>query len=330
MSNSKVGHNKNPEISTDSTVLAIVVPCLNEELVIDSTADRLIGLLDKLKSRGKIDQQSYLYFVDDGSEDQTWSKIVDLHGKNGQIKGLKLASNVGHQNALMAGLLKIRKRIDCVVSIDADLQDDISVIETFVDYYCQGYDVVYGVRNQRRADSLFKKYTAKTFYKLLKVMGVSIVDNHADFRLASRRVIESLKEYREVNLFLRGIFPLLGFRSTSVLYDRSERVAGESKYTVRKMLSLAWNGITSFSVAPLRLITVVGLATFVFAGLIGIWVLKAYFRGEVVPGWSSLLLTVAALGGIQLFCIGLIGEYIGKIYKEVKARPRFIVEQELS
>lgn len=330
MVNSKNGHSKNPETSKASTVLAIVVPCFNEELVIDSTAEGLLGLLDKLKSKGKIDDQSYVYFVDDGSEDQTWSKIVDLHGKNRHVKGLKLASNVGHQNALLAGLLKVRKRMDCVVSIDADLQDDISVIETFLDYYCQGYDVVYGVRNQRGADSLFKKYTARIFYKLLKVMGVNILDNHADFRLASRRVIESLKEHREVNLFLRGIFPLLGFRSTSVLYDRSERVAGQSKYTVRKMLSLAWNGITSFSVVPLRFISLVGLTTFLFAGLIGIWVLKAYFLGEVVPGWSSLLLTVAALGGIQLFCIGLIGEYIGKIYKEVKARPRFIVEEELS
>ena len=310
-------------------LLSIVVPCFNEEQVLPTTAQLLLAVLEDLKMKTKISPESFIYFIDDGSGDATWKIIEELHDSNPAVKGLKLAHNAGHQHALLAGMLSLRGKIDCTISADADLQDDISAIEGMIDEYCKGCDIVYGIRKEREHDTLLKKTSALAFYRLMKLMGIDIVYNHADFRLISRRALETLSEFREVNLFLRGIIPLLGFRTAQIYYNRLERSAGVSKYNLRKMLSLAFAGITSFSVVPLRIISVLGLFFSCLSLSLGVWVFVSYLLGRTVPGWASTVLPIYVIGGIQLLSIGLIGEYLGKIFKEVKARPRYIIEQEL-
>ncbi len=306
--------------------LAIVVPCYNEEAVLSETAKRLLVLLQDLQARMKVSAQSQVYFVDDGSRDQTWGIIESLGQEHESVRGIKLSRNRGHQNALVAGLFTAEG--DAVVSIDADLQDDITVIEQMVDGYREGFEVVYGVRNNRDSDSLFKRLTAEGYYRLLRAMGVEAVANHADYRLLSRRALEALREYREINLFLRGIVPLLGFKSTCVYYARGERFAGNSKYPVHKMLALALEGITSFSAFPLRLITIIGFVLFGISVVLGLWVLGVRLLTEhAVPGWASTVLPVYFMGGVQLLCTGVIGEYLAKIYMEVKGRPRYSVDK---
>jgi len=308
--------------------LSIVVPCYNEEEVLAESSKQLLALLEKLVEKKEIDESSSIYFVDDGSKDRTWEIISKLSQDNTQIKGIKLSRNKGHQNALIAGLYSAKG--DALVSIDADLQDDVSVIEQMVEKFKDGSDVVYGVRSKRDNDSWFKRFSAEGFYKLMALMGVDIVFNHADYRLMSRRVVEHLKSYEEVNLFLRAMVPLIGFNSDVVEYERSERFAGESKYPLRKMLSFAWDGITSFSVTPLRLISLIGATIFVISLFISIWALGVkIFGSSAVPGWASTVLPIYFIGGIQLLSLGVIGEYVGKIYSETKKRPKFIIEKEL-
>ncbi len=306
--------------------LGIVLPCYNEEEVIFETTKRLTLILNHLINVHKIKSNSKVYFIDDGSQDKTWGIIESLVHENTFITGIKLSRNKGHQNALLAGLLNAEG--DALISIDADLQDDVNVIEAMVDKYAKGNIIVYGVRRQRTTDTIFKRWTALLFYKLMLSMGVDIEYNHADYRLMGRQALDSLKEYREVNLFLRGIVPLIGFQSSSVFYDRSERYAGESKYTLSKMLSFAWNGITSFSVVPLRLITTLGFITLSLTILMSLWIIGVkLFSGEAVPGWASTVLPIYFLGGVQIFSIGILGEYLGKIYSETKSRPRYIIEK---
>ncbi len=306
--------------------LTIVIPCYNEAEVLPETVRRLRSVLQDLESKEKITSNSKLVFVDDGSKDQTWALIERFADECSVVQGIKLSRNYGHQNALLAGLLVAQG--DALVSVDADLQDDLGVIEQMLDAYHDGCDVVYGVRENREADSAFKRFTAESYYCLLAFMGVDVVFNHADYRLLSRRAVEALREYGEVNLFLRGIIPLLGFRSRSISYRRAERFAGESKYPMRKMLSLAFQGITSFSTFPLRLITVLGLIIFVISSLMGVWAIGIrLFSDLAVPGWASTVVPAYFLGGIQLLSIGIIGEYLAKIYMETKRRPRFHIEK---
>lgn len=306
--------------------LSIVVPCYNEEEVLSETAKQLMQLLERLQESGKISKHSRIYFVDDGSKDKTWKLIESLSETYEPVHGFKLSRNRGHQNALLGGLFTAEG--DALVSIDADLQDDIDVIEEMVDAYHNGHDIVYGVRKERLTDTAFKRTTAEGFYKLMHLMGVDIVFNHADFRLMSRRAVEELKQYPEVNLFLRAMVPLIGYPATNVYYDRAERFAGESKYPLKKMLSFAWNGITSFSIVPLRLITATGFIIFVASLLISLWVIGVkLFTDDAVPGWASTVLPIYFIGGIQVFSIGIVGEYIGKMYLETKRRPRFIIEK---
>ena len=308
--------------------LAIVVPCYNEEDIIDDTVFKLIAILSLLVSKKKITYDSFICFVDDGSLDATWSLIEKHKSQNKCVRGLKLAGNVGHQNALVAGLMANKDIIDCIISIDADLQDDILMIEQMVDKYLKGSDIVYGVRKDRKTDTFFKKKSASIFYRMMNFFGVKIVYNHADYRLTSRRVLDAFSQFEEKNLFLRGIFPLMGFKSDFVYYARLERVAGESKYPINKMISFAWNGITSFSVVPLRLISLLGFFIFIISMACLLWIIAAKFIwGNVVPGWASTLLPIYFLGGVQLLAIGTIGEYLGKIYLEVKNRPRYIIEK---
>jgi glycosyltransferase involved in cell wall biosynthesis len=311
-----------------TTHLSIVTPCFNEEAVLPETVRRLGSLLDRLTADGKIDREnSGVYFVDDGSSDRTWELIEQASARDPRMHGVKLSRNCGHQIALLAGLQAAPG--DAVISIDADLQDDVDAIEAMLDRFAGGDDIVYGVRNDRRSDSHFKRYTAVGYYKLLDWMGVEVVFNHADYRLLSRRVIECLQRYQEANLFLRGIVPTLGFRSSTVEYRRAERFAGESKYPLGKMLSLAFEGITSFSAFPLHLITLIGFGVFVISAALGTWALWARLFGDSFPGWASTVVPMYFLGGVQLLCIGVIGEYLSKIYLEVKARPRYFVEKVL-
>jgi glycosyltransferase involved in cell wall biosynthesis len=310
-------------------VLAVVVPCFNEEDVLPETARRLRAVVDGLTAAAKISRRSFILFVDDGSRDRTWETISGLNRRDPAFKGIKLSRNTGHQNALLAGLMGVMDGADAAVSIDADLQDDPAAMAPMVDRFLEGCDVVYGVRKGRRRDNFLKRGTALLFYRLMRLMGVGLVYNHADYRLMSRRVLEGLAGYREVNLFLRGILPTVGFRSATVEYDRGERLAGESKYPFRKMAAFAFDGITSFSIVPLRLVTVSGTLIFLASMALSAWVLVSAFRGRVVPGWSSTVLPIYFIGGIQLMGIGLLGEYIGKIYQEVKGRPRYIIESEI-
>lgn len=311
-----------------SVQLAIIVPCYNEEAVFPESCKQLLELLNRLIEQGKIKPESYLCFVNDGSRDQTWELIEQACEQEGaKVRGVKLATNFGHQNALMAGLLSLRDQADCFVTIDADLQDDIQAIGEMVEQYQQGFKIVYGVREGRKTDSFFKRFTAKRFYRLMGWMKVKTVYNHADFRLIDQLVLEKLALYGEVNLFLRGIFPTIGFASTEVFYERKARAAGESKYPLRKMLAFAWEGITSFSTYPLHLIFLTGIFIFILSIGLTIWAIIPVFQGNTVHGWASTVIPIFVFAGVQMMSIGLIGEYVGKIYKEVKARPRFIIEE---
>ncbi len=311
--------------------LAIVVPCYNEEEMLKISSEELRMILTDLRTKNKIADDSFILFVDDGSKDATWSLIEEEHKVyNDSIYGLKLAGNVGHQFALTAGLLTAMKLADVTISIDADLQDDTAVIEEMIDKYHEGCDIVYGVRSSRKKDSFFKRTTAQGFYKMMNFMGVKTVYNHADFRLMSQRAVAYLSQFEETNLFLRGIIPLIGYRTDSVYYERKERVAGSSKYPLRKMLALAMNGITSFSVKPITLIVDIGIFIIFLCICAAIYALISYFCGTVEPGWTSIMISLWFLGGVQLVSIGIIGQYIGRIYMEAKHRPRYNVEKLLS
>jgi polyisoprenyl-phosphate glycosyltransferase len=310
----------------ESPLLGIVVPCFREEKVLAETAKRLGGVLRGLIKDRLIDTKSYLLFVDDGSDDETWSMMKQLHQENSSIRVMKLARNSGHQNALLAGLMEAKKDADCLISIDADLQDDVNVIREFILRFHEGYEVVYGVRKDRKTDTWFKRTTALGFYTLMKRMGVNLVYNHADYRLISRQVAEHLEDYSEVNLFLRGIIPLIGFSSTTVFYDRQERFAGVSKYPLKKMLSFAWDGITSFSVTPIRLISIIGMGLFLLSLGEGGYAVASKLLGHTVTGWASLMVSIWLIGGLILMALGTIGEYVGKVYMEVKRRPKYFVE----
>jgi glycosyltransferase involved in cell wall biosynthesis len=309
-------------------VLAIVVPCLNEELVIGDTARRLVEVLQKLAASGKADAASFIYLVDDGSRDRTWAVVKELHGRDARVKGLKLARNVGTQNALLAGLLAVKEHADCVVTIDADLQQDEAVIETFLEKFAAGAHIVYGVR-RGRGDSYVKKATSGFFYTLMNLMGARIIKHHSEYRLVSRKAIEAIAEYREYNLFLRGIFVDIGYQSEIVPFTVRRRGAGRSKHDFRKLASLALDGITSFSIVPLRLVTVAGMLVFLFSVLMTLFYLYHKLKGHTPPGWAGTIIPIYFLGGVQIMFLGIVGEYIGKIYQETKARPRYIKDTEL-
>lgn len=311
------------------SVLYMVIPCYNEEEVLPETTRRLRDKMHRMMDAGLIDADSRIVYVDDGSKDRTWALIDGYNAENDLVCGVKLAHNRGHQNALLAGLYAAKDHCDMAISIDADLQDDIEVLDQFVEHYLAGDDVVYGVRSSRKKDTFFKRFTAESYYKLLSHMGVDIVYNHADYRLLSRRAIEALLEYREVNLFLRGIVPMIGFSHSEVYYERDKRFAGESKYPLKKMLSFAFDGITSLSIKPIRLITTIGMLVFLISVVLFIYYFIGTLQGRTLPGWSTIVLSVWALGGMQLLAIGVIGEYIGKIYLETKERPRFTIETAL-
>lgn len=310
-------------------IIGIVSPCYNEEQVLEETEKQLRNLILDLVERELVSDKSFVVFIDDGSSDATWTIIEQKASESSVVKGLKLAGNVGHQNALLAGLLTYNADADALISIDADLQDDVRIIETMIQKYKLGIDVVYGVRKERTTDTFFKKNSALLFYFLIKKMKSNMIPNHADYRLCSNRVIKALSDFNEVNLFLRGIIPLIGFKKEVIYYDRLERFAGKSKFPLRKMLSFAWNGITSFSNFPLKLVTALGFIIFIVCLIMGGYAFMAVFTGDTVPGWLSTVLPMYFLGGIQLFSIGIIGEYIGKIYAEVKQRPRYIIEERI-
>lgn len=307
--------------------LCIVIPCYNEAEVLPITVEKVSDKLAFLCDGKKISEDSRIVFVDDGSKDTTWGLIEKYSEENRFVEGLKLSRNRGHQNALLCGLLTIKDNFDAVISMDADLQDDIDAIDQMIDRYRDGCDVVYGVRKSRKKDSFFKKYTALGFYKLLNWMGAETVYNHADYRLLSRRALNALAEFKEVNLFLRGLVPLIGFKSDTVYYDRDKRAAGKTKYTFRKMLGLAFEGVTSLSVRPIEIIIRLGSVVLLAGLLVLIYSLVQHFTGNTEAGWTSIMASVWALGGLQLLAIGVIGKYIGKIYLEVKGRPRFIIEK---
>ncbi|MCD8026753.1 MAG: glycosyltransferase family 2 protein [Clostridiales bacterium] len=309
------------------TKLYLAIPCYNEEEVLRDSAGKLLNKYNHMMSEGKITEDSKIVFIDDGSKDKTWSIISQLHSENAVFQGIKLTRNRGHQNALLAGLMTLKDKADAVISIDADLQDDINVFDKMVEKYENGCDVVYGVRSKREIDTFFKRFTAEAFYKILDKMGAKVVFNHADFRLMSKRALEAFSMYKETNIFLRGMVPLIGYKSDIVTYERSERLAGESKYPLKKMLALAWEGITSLSIQPIRFITWLGAVIFAVSIIMVIYSLVSYFAGFAVSGWASTLCSIWALGGLQILAIGIIGEYIGKIYMETKKRPRFIVEE---
>ncbi len=311
-------------------ILYVVVPCYNEQDVLPETAKRLKAKMADLVSSGRIDEKSRVMLVNDGSRDRTWVMIEELHESDPLFCGVKLSRNRGHQNALLAGLMTAREDADVTISLDADLQDDINAIDMFLDEFEKGNDVVYGVRSQRKTDTAFKRITAEGFYKLMKALGVDIVFNHADYRLLSRKALDGLAEYKEVNLFLRGMVPLVGFKSSSVLYERHERFAGESKYPLKKMLAFAFDGITSLSIKPIRLILGLGVIIFIFSVIMLMYALISKWTGHADTGWTSILASIWMIGGIQLLCLGVIGEYIGKIYSETKQRPRYIIEKVLN
>jgi glycosyltransferase involved in cell wall biosynthesis len=310
--------------------LAIVVPCYNEVEALDRTLKTLPECLRDLEARGLVSDESFVYCVDDGSRDGTWEKLVKAH-RNAprQVKGAKLAANVGHQRALLAGMLAVGPRADCVITIDADLQDDVGVIPDMVAAYREGCEIVYGVRRRRAADSALKRWTALGFYEVIERLGVAIVKNHSDFRLLGARALASLSRYEEANLFLRGILPILGFRTAQVYYDRLPRTAGSSKYPLGRMLSFAWTGIASFSVAPLRLIMAVAVVFFAMALGLAAYAIHGFAVGRTIPGWTSIVLPLYLLGAVQLLALAVIAEYVGQIYAEAKRRPRFTIETEL-
>ncbi len=304
----------------------LVIPCYNEEEVIEITAERTKELMYGLISDGKISKNSRICFVNDGSTDNTYEKILELCRGDKIFACVNLSRNRGHQNALLAGLMTAKDYADAVISMDADLQDDINVIKDFVEKYSEGYDVVYGVRNDRTTDSWFKKFTAEAFYKFMKAMGVDIVFNHADYRLMSKRALDGLSEFDEVNTFLRGIVPLVGYKSTTVEYSRGKREAGKSKYNLRKMFSFAMEGITSFSVRPIKLALALGIVSFLVSIGMLIYCIYEHSIGNTVSGWASLGVSIWAIGGLQMLMLGVVGEYVGKIYLETKRRPKYIIE----
>lgn len=309
------------------TKLYLAIPCYNEEEVLRDSAEKLRKKYESMMNDGKITSDSKIVFIDDGSKDSTWKIITELHNEDQVFKGIKLSRNRGHQNALLCGLMTLKDQADAVISIDADLQDDINTFDEMVAKYEEGCDVVYGVRSKRETDTFFKRFTAEAFYKILNKMGAKVIFNHADFRLMSKRALEAFSEYKETNIFLRGMVPLIGYKSDVVTYERSERLAGESKYPLKKMLALAWEGITSLSTQPIKLITGLGAVVFGISIVMIIYTLVSFFMGVTTTGWASILCSIWAIGGLQLLAIGIIGEYVGKIYLETKHRPRFIVEE---
>ena len=313
-----------------SKILYVVIPCYNEQEVLRETAKRLRDKFSALIDAGKISVQSRIVFVNDGSKDSTWQIIRDLHAADKIFSGINLSRNRGHQNALLAGLMTVKDCADMVISMDADLQDDINALDEMIDKFNDGFDIVYGVRSKRDTDTFFKRFTAESFYKLIKFLGGDIVNNHADYRLMSRRALDGLAAFGEVNLFLRGLVPMIGYPSAVVYYERAERFAGESKYPLRKMLFFALQGITSLTVEPIRMITTLGLAMSSISLLVILWTLYEYFFGEVVRGWTSMLASLWFIGGLILLSVGIVGEYVGKIYLETKRRPRFIVSDFLN
>ncbi len=314
----------------NSEILYIVIPCYNEEEVLEETTKRLTAKLDELIKNKLISKESKVMYVDDGSKDKTWDIIKKINYENKLFVGLRLSRNRGHQNALLAGLMTAKKYADIVISMDADLQDDINAIDKFVNEYYAGSDIVYGVRSARKKDTFFKRTTAESFYKFMKLMGVDIVFNHADYRLMSKRVLDALENFEEVNLFLRGIVPLIGFKSNIVMYERNERYAGKSKYPLKKMLSFAFDGITSFSVKPIRMILILGIVIFFISIIIMIYSLIVHLLGNTVEGWTFTVISIWMIAGVQMLSLGVVGEYIGKIYSEVKRRPRYIISEELN
>ena len=310
-------------------ILYLVIPCYNEQEVLPETSKRLKVKMESLMDRNMISRDSKIMFVNDGSKDRTWEMIEELHEQDPLYQGVKLSRNRGHQNALLGGLMTAKEYADMVISLDADLQDDIDVIDQFVEKYYEGCDIVYGVRSARKTDTFFKRFTAEGFYKIINLMGGEVVFNHADYRLMSKRALEELANYKEVNLFLRGIVPMIGFKTDVVTYERHERLAGESKYPLKKMLALAVDGITSLSIKPIRFIVFLGFMIFMCSILMLIYSLVQHFLGNTSIGWTSLIVSIWAIGGLQLLAIGVIGEYIGKIYLETKARPRYIIEKVL-
>ena len=311
----------------EKPTLYIIIPCYNEEKVLPITSKQFLEELQTLIDNEKISQDSKILFVNDGSRDSTWDIIMNLSKENEHFSGISQSRNRGHQNAVLAGLMDSRNKCDITISIDCDGQDDIAAMGEMVDQYLNGYEVVYGVRSKRDTDTFFKRFTAESFYKLLNAMGAEVVFNHADYRLISSRVLDEFAEFKEVNLFLRGMVPLVGFKSTSVYYERHERIAGESHYPLSKMLSLAFDGITSLSIKPLSLITCLGLVVSIVSFIGVLYAVIAYFRGDAVSGWASMICIMCALGGIQLISLGVIGQYIGKIYMETKHRPRYIISE---
>ena len=310
--------------------LYLVIPCYNEEEVLNETAQRTKAKIEALIERGKISKESKICFVDDGSADRTWDLISAYALEDSRFCGIKLSRNKGHQNALLAGLMSVKEYCDAAISLDADLQDDIDAIDAMIDKYNDGCEIVYGVRSSRKTDKMFKRTTARCFYKMMRAMGVELVYDHADYRLMSRRAIEALADFDEVNLFLRGLVPLIGFKSGSVEYERNKRFAGKSKYPFHKMCSFAFEGVTSMSVKPIRMISALGVLLFLASiGMLGYSLIR-HFSGNTVEGWTSIVVSVWAVGGLQLLAIGVIGEYIGKIYLETKHRPKYIIDKTLN
>ncbi len=311
-------------------VLYVVVPCYNEEEVLEETTKRLKEKLNTLIKNKKISKKSKVMYVNDGSKDNTWELIKKINKQEKLFTGISLSRNRGHQNALLAGLMTAKNYADVVISMDADLQDDINAIDEMIDKYDKGNDIVYAVRSSRKKDTWFKKTTAQGFYKFMRFMGVDVVYNHADYRLTSKRVLEAFEDYKEVNLFLRGMFPLVGYKSDVVYYERKERFAGESKYPLKKMLNFAWDGITSFSVRPIRLILNLGIIMFIVSLLVLIYSLVVKLLGRTVDGWTFIVCSIWLVSGVQMLSLGIIGEYIGKVYSETKRRPRYIVMENLN
>ena len=308
-------------------ILYIVIPCYNEQEVLPTTCEMFLGKLESLTAKGKISEESRILFVNDGSKDDTWKIITELSEKDPRYQGIAQSRNRGHQAAVLAGLMEARERCDITISIDCDGQDDIDAMDEMVDAYLDGCEVVYGVRSKRDTDTFFKRFTAEGFYKLMNLMGADVVFNHADYRLISSRVLKEFAGFKEVNLFLRGMVPLVGFKSTSVFYERHERIAGESKYPLKKMIGLAFDGITSLSVKPIRMVFFAGLIIMMLSFLGILWAVVQALAGGTVSGWASLACIVCFMGGVQCLFLGVIGEYIGKIYLEVKARPRYIISE---
>lgn len=319
---------KRKQVSQD--ILYVVIPCYNEEEVLEETTMQLKEKMNNLITAKKISDKSRVMYVNDGSKDKTWNIIEKIHRKEKLFTGISLSRNRGHQNALLAGLMTAKNYADVVISMDADLQDDINAMDEMLDKYYQGNDIVYGVRSSRKKDTWFKRTTAEGFYKFMNKMGVDVVYNHADYRLTSKRVLDYLENYKEVNLFLRGIFPLIGFSSDIVYYERNERFAGESKYPLKKMLSFAWDGITSFSIRPIKLVLNLGIFIFAISILILIYCLIVKLFGYTVDGWTFIMCSIWIVAGLEMLSLGIIGEYVGKIYSETKARPRYIISRNLN